>query len=93
MFFGSFPVLPGSVRSDVMPSLLFRSIKSRQDFSDVLRGLKIGDRIIVQVERSGSRQTIPVEITGYKIPVVHLISEGTRSAERQELFRHWGEGG
>ena len=78
---------------DALVTINGRSIKSRQDFREVLSRLKIGDRIIVQVEHSGSLQAIPVEITGYEIPTAHLVSQVKRNAEIQKLFRQWEKGG
>lgn len=85
-------VRAGLHTGDVLVTIDSHPIKSRQNFNEVLRGLKIGDRIIVQVEHAGSRQTIPVEITGYEIPVAHLTSEAKRSTEMQKLFKQWAEG-
>jgi predicted metalloprotease with PDZ domain len=85
-------VKAGLHTGDALVTINGQPIKNRQSFNDMLKGLTIGDRLIVEVDHSGSRQRIPVDITGYEMPVAHLINEGNASSEIQKLSRYWKEG-
>ena len=65
-------VRSGLHTGDALVTINGRLINSRQNFNEVLRGLNIGDRVIVQIEHSGRSEKLLVEITGYEIPVAHL---------------------
>lgn len=77
---------------DVLMSINGQLIKDRQGFYDMLKELRIEDRVIVQVGRSGGSERIPVDITGYQVPVAHLIKEGNGSLAMQRLFMQWDRG-
>ena len=77
---------------DALLAINGQPVKNRQGFNDMLKELNIGDRIIVQVGHSGSSERITVDITGYEMPVAHLINEGNGSIEMQRLLRRWERG-
>jgi predicted metalloprotease with PDZ domain len=69
---GSCWVKAGLHTGDTVSAINGLPIKSRQDFNQALHRFQIGDTIIVQLRRSTSIQDVPVSVTGYLAPVVHL---------------------
>jgi len=66
-------VKAGLHTGDTVSAINGAPIKNRQDFIQALHRFQIGDTIIVQLRRSTSIQDVPVPITGYLAPVVHLL--------------------
>jgi predicted metalloprotease with PDZ domain len=65
-------VKAGLHTGDTVSAMNGAPIKNRQDFNQALHRFQIGDTIIVQVRRPTGIRYVPVSITGYLAPVVHL---------------------
>jgi predicted metalloprotease with PDZ domain len=89
---GSCWVTAGLHTGDALVSIDGQPIKNRQTFNGKLMTLKVGDRIIVGVDRHGNSQTIPVDVTGYDIPVVQLLPTKNNNIEALSIFRQWEAG-
>jgi predicted metalloprotease with PDZ domain len=89
-------VKAGLHTGDALLAIDGQPIKNRQLYNDRIKTLRIGDRILVQIDRHGSRQTIPVDIAGYDIPVVQFIPTDNKNTEKyteaQKIFRQWEVG-
>jgi hypothetical protein len=62
------------------------------DFRSIQRNAKIGDTIVVAVERPSGIQKINVLITGYQQPVVHMIQMTTINEKQRRLYEQWVSG-
>ncbi len=67
-------------------------IKSRQDFYNTLKTIKIGDTVIVQVNHADGLQKIPVVITGYQVPVANITKVNDPGIRVQNLYQKWEQG-
>jgi predicted metalloprotease with PDZ domain len=85
-------VKAGLHTGDALLAIDNQSIKNRQTYNDHLKTIKIGDKLTVQIDRHGHNQMIPVDITGYQIPIVQLLSTEDKNIEAQQLFRQWAAG-
>jgi len=89
---GSCWVRAGLHTGDAIAAINGLPIKNRQDFQDMIKTLKIGDSVIAGINRSAGVQRIPVVITGYEIPVVHIIKDDNPDSRVQNLYRQWEQG-
>ena len=84
-------VKAGLHTGDVLVSIDGRPIKDRRSFYDRLNALKIGDTVLVRVRRPLDIQEVPVKITGYEVPVAHLLPAPDADSQSRDLLRKWQE--
>jgi predicted metalloprotease with PDZ domain len=76
----------------ILKSVNDEPVKDDREFFGMIRGLKIGDTVVIEIEKPAGPQKIPVVITGYKRTMV-VITEVPGASDRQKnLLRSW-EGG
>lgn len=78
--------------NDLLVSMNGKFIKRYEDFYAAIRPLKIGDTISVVVKRSSGIFKTDVYISGYKVPVVHLLRTTPITDAQQKLFETWDKG-
>ena len=77
---------------DILKSVNDKPITTEREFFETIRSLKIGDRVVIEVEKPTGPKKIPVVIVGYKRTMVE-ISEISGASERQKnLLRSWESG-
>ena len=77
---------------DILKSVNDKPIKAEREFFGMIRTLKIGDKVVIEVEKPTGPKKIPVVIEGYKRTNVE-ISEIPGASERQKsLLRAWSRG-
>ena len=67
-------------------------VNDRQGFYTMLGRLKPGDRVTVEIDRTGTVQRIPVLVTGYETAVAQLIKMDTMSVRAKKLYLGWAQG-
>jgi predicted metalloprotease with PDZ domain len=77
---------------DIVKTVNGKVISSFMDFRNIQRSAKIGDTIVVEVERPTGTKKIDVLITGYQQPVVQITQMQTRTEKQERLFEEWVEG-
>jgi len=58
----------------------------------VMRGLRSGDTLRVEVERRGSRRTVTVVMTPFDRPVVRLVDVAGATPAQRALRERWESG-
>jgi len=76
---------------DIIKSVNGTPIKTTNDFRQVIRSLKIGDSIALEVERPSGIIKINVLIKGYQQPEVKIQHLSALSQKQKNLFTQWNE--
>ena len=84
-------VKAGLHTGDVIVSIDGLSIKDRRSFYERMNALKIGDAVLVRVRRPSGIQEVSVKITGYEVPVAHLLPAPDADSRSRDLLRKWQE--
>ncbi len=74
---------------DIIESVNGTIIKATRDFRQLIRGVKIGDTVVVEVKQPAGIKKTNVLITGYQQPEVHIISVAGATEKQKNLFRQW----
>ena len=74
---------------DIVKTVNEKNLTNPADFRAIQRNAKIGDTIVVEVERSGGSKKIDVLITGFQQPVVHITQMQTATERQKRLFGQW----
>jgi predicted metalloprotease with PDZ domain len=77
---------------DIVKTVNEKTLTNSLDFRSIQRNAKIGDTIVVEVERPSGIQKINVLITGYQQPVVHIIQLSTINEKQRRLYEQWVSG-
>jgi predicted metalloprotease with PDZ domain len=77
---------------DIIRSVDGKAIATQADFRQEQRNAKIGDTIVVEVERQSGVKKINVLITGFQQPVVHITQMTTLTEKQKKLFEQWVNG-
>jgi predicted metalloprotease with PDZ domain len=77
---------------DIIKTVNGKTLTNTTDFRSVQRNAKIGDTIVVEVERKTEIQKINVLITGYQQPVVHITQMQTVTGKQKKLYDQWMSG-
>jgi predicted metalloprotease with PDZ domain len=77
---------------DIVKTVNGKSLVNAMDFRSVQRSAKIGETIVVEVERSSGAQKINVLITGYQQPVVRITLMPTITEKQKRLYEQWLSG-
>jgi predicted metalloprotease with PDZ domain len=77
---------------DVVKTVNGKVVLSPADFRTIQRNAKMGDTIIVEVERATGTKKISVPIIGYQQPVVHITQIQNVTEKQKRLFDQWLEG-
>ena len=85
-------VRAGLHTGDAIVSIDGQSIKDRRSFYELRDRVKIGDTVLVLIRRPAGMREVPVKITGYEIPVVHLVPAPDADSRSKDLLRQWQEG-
>ena len=76
---------------DIIKSVKGIRIKTTTDFRQVIRSLKIGDSVALEVEKPSGIIKINVLIKGYQQPQVQIQNLPTVSQKQKNLFTQWNE--
>lgn len=74
---------------DIIRSVNGRTITSARDFRQLIREVKIGDRVIMEVEQTTGDLKATVLITGYQQPDVHVVPIASASEKQKRLLKEW----
>jgi len=74
---------------DILRSVNGTVIKSSMDFRTILRQVKFGDTLVVEVQRPQENFKTTVVIDGYQQPEIHLVELTHPSAKQKRLFAQW----
>jgi predicted metalloprotease with PDZ domain len=77
---------------DIVKTVNGKVITSFMDFRNIQRGAKIGDTVVVEVERPSGTKKIGVLITGYQQPVVQLTRFQGQTEKQKRLLDQWIDG-
>ncbi len=77
---------------DIIRAINGKPLVSQREFRPLLRNVKIGDNIVVDVERPTGNRKINVLIAGYQQPVVRLIPLDKITEKQQTLYEQWLHG-
>jgi len=77
---------------DIVKTVNGKALTNALDFRSIQRNAKIGDTIVVEVERAPGVQKINVLITGYQQPVVHITQMPTITEKQKRLYEQWVKG-
>ena len=77
---------------DIVKTVDGKSLTNAMDFRTIQRKAKIGDTIIVEVDRPSGVQKIKVLITGYQQPVVRITPMPTITEKQKRLYEQWLSG-
>ena len=59
------------------------------DFRRILRDVKFGDIVVVEVQRPTGSLKANVLVDGYQQPEIHLSELTQRSGKQRKLFAQW----
>lgn len=76
---------------DVLRSVNDTIVKTAVDFRQQLRTIKIGDTVILEVQRSTGSKKINVVVTGYKQPEVQITEINNVTEKQKRLLAQWKE--
>lgn len=77
---------------DIVKSVNGSVLKTPRDFRIILSNLKMGDTMVIEVERSSKITRVPVIISGYKRAMVNLEPLPGVTSRQKELQKKWMEG-
>ncbi len=77
---------------DIIKTVNGKTLASALDFRSIQRNAKIGETIVVEVDRSSGVQKINVLITGYQQPVVRITPMPTITEKQKRLYAQWLSG-
>ena len=77
---------------DIVKTVNGKILANAMDFRSIQRNAKIGDTIVVEVERPSGVQKINVLITGYQQPVVRITQLPTITEKQKRLYEQWLSG-
>ena len=77
---------------DIIKTVNGKVLTNPADFRSMQRNAKIGDTILVEVERSSKLVKINVLITGYQQPVVHITQIPAITDKQEKLYEQWVSG-
>lgn len=77
---------------DIVRSVNGKVIYSFMDFRNIQRSAKIGDTVVVEVERPTGSRKIDVVITGYQQPVVKITKLSSQTEKQKKLLDQWVDG-
>ena len=74
---------------DIVKTVNGKSLANAMDFRTIQRNAKIGDTIVVEVQRPTGVQKINVLITGYQQPVVRITQLPAITEKQRRLYEQW----
>jgi predicted metalloprotease with PDZ domain len=74
---------------DVVIAVNEKPIKGPGELGQLIRNIKIGDTIAIEIKRSTGSATKNVLVTGYKQPVVHVSELKTMNAKQKSILEKW----
>jgi len=77
---------------DIVKTVNGKTLANAMNFRTIQRNAKIGDTIVVEVQRPSGVQKINVLITGYQQPVVHITQLPTITEKQKKLYEQWVAG-
>lgn len=77
---------------DIVKTVNGKALASAADFRSIQRNAKIGETIVVEVDRSSGAQKINVLISGYQQPVVRITPMPTITEKQKKLYEQWVSG-
>ena len=77
---------------DIVKTVNGKIVVNPLDFRSIQRSAKIGDTVVVEVERQSGVQKINVLITGYQQPVVHITQMPSITERQRKLYEQWASG-
>ncbi|HEX3168359.1 MAG TPA: PDZ domain-containing protein [Chitinophagaceae bacterium] len=77
---------------DIVKSVNGKPLTSDLDFRSIQRNAKIGDTIVVEVQRQSGVQKINVLLTGYQQPVVQITQMPAITEKQRRLYEQWVSG-
>jgi predicted metalloprotease with PDZ domain len=77
---------------DILKSVNDTIVKTAIDFRQQLRTTKIGDTIIVEVQRTTGTKKINVVVLGYKQPEVQITEINNATEKQKRLLAQWKSG-
>jgi predicted metalloprotease with PDZ domain len=77
---------------DIVKTVNGKTLINADDFRPIQRNAKIGDTIVVEVQRPSGVQKISVLISGYQQPFVHIAQMPTITEKQKRLYDQWMAG-
>ena len=77
---------------DIVKTVNGKTLANAMEFRSIQRNAKIGDTIIVEVQRPSGTQKINVLITGYQQPVVRITQVPAITEKQKRLYEQWVAG-
>jgi predicted metalloprotease with PDZ domain len=85
-------VRAGLHTGDAILAIDGHAVRDRENFYDVLKGLQTGDMVVVQTSRPEGLKNVPVILTGYEIPIVHISRVNDPGIRAQKRGEEWERG-
>ena len=77
---------------DIVKTVNGKILANPTEFRSIQRNAKVGDTIVVEVQRPSGDQKINVLISGYQQPVVRITQMATIAEEQKRLYEQWISG-
>ncbi|HKC37223.1 MAG TPA: PDZ domain-containing protein [Chitinophagaceae bacterium] len=77
---------------DIVKTVNGKIVANPADFHSLQRNAKIGDTIVVEVQRPSGVQKINVLITGYQQSVIHITQMPALTEKQKRLYEQWASG-
>ena len=77
---------------DIVRSINGKPVVTAADFRTMIRSVKIGDTVIVEIERPSGIKKINVVVTGYQQPVTQITRIPSMTSKQQKLLEDWVAG-
>jgi len=74
---------------DIIKSLNGKPVNSPRDFRQLIRDVKVGDKVSVEVTQSTGTFKTDVLVTGYQQPEVHIVPAAGANEKQKRLFTQW----
>lgn len=78
---------------DVIESVNGTTIVSPRDFRQIIREVKVGDSVIMEVKQPMGSLKVNVLVTGYEQPEVHIVPMAEATEKQRGLFIQWSNNG
>ncbi len=74
---------------DIIKSINGTTLKTQEDLRRLIRNVKVGDTVIMEIQRSAIIQKINVLITNYQQPDVHITRLDKAMEKQKKIFTQW----
>ena len=78
--------------NDIISGINDQPLNKRQDYNNVMDKIQIGDKVVFKIVKLNGVVRIPVIISGYLKPFIHIVKVNDSNIQIQKNFNKWFKG-